>query len=74
MNIIKLIIAISVIMFFTLTNAFAVLKYNTYTGQWENVGNDYEQKYNPYTGSNSYQKPDAQLEYNPYTGKWEYER
>ena len=54
--------------------AFADLKYNAFTGQWENVGSDYQMKYNTFDNSWGYQKPDAQLEYNPFSGKWEYER
>ena len=56
------------------STAFADLKYNPYTNQWENVGNDYQMKYNPYSNDWGYQKPGAQLQYNPYTNQWEYER
>ena len=70
----KYIIATLVIVFGLSTSSFADLKYNAFTGQWENVGSNYELQYNPFDNNYSYQKPDAQLEYNPFTGKWEYER
>jgi hypothetical protein len=56
------------------STAFADLKYNAFTGQWENVGSDYQMKYNTFDNSWGYQKPDATLQYNPFSGRWEYER
>ena len=74
MKTVKYIIASLVIVLGLSTSSFADYKYNAWTGQWENVGSNYEMTYDPWNSDWSYQKPNAQPEYNPWTGNWEYER
>ena len=71
---IKILILSFVAIIFLGSNAFADLKYNPFTGQWENVGGNYQMKYNNFDNSWGYQKPNAQLKYNSFSGRWEYER
>ena len=52
----------------------AEIKYNPWTGEWENAPGDSSLKYNPWDGDWSYERRDSNLEYNPWTGKWDYER
>ena len=52
----------------------ANLKYNPYTGKYENAAPNSQLKYNPYSGNFSYEKPKSQLKYNPYTGTYYYDK
>ena len=74
MNILKLTLTSVVFLIALGSSSFADLKYNAFSGQWENVGSNYEMKYDSMNNNWGYQKPGAQLEYNSFSGKWEYER
>ena len=54
--------------------SLAEIKYNPWTGQWENAPRDSSLKYNPWENEWTYERDDSQLEYNPWTNEWKYER
>lgn len=45
----------------------ADIKYNPFTGQWENALRDSELEYNPFDVNWSHERSDSQLEYNSFT-------
>jgi hypothetical protein len=50
----------------------ASLKFNPYTGQYENATPNQQLRFNPSTGNWSYQSSTAKMKFNSATGKWEY--
>ena len=52
--------------------AYAGQKYNSYTGQYETVPDDWELSYNSRTGERSYQPKDATVDYNARNGSYDW--